>query len=154
MKNLGGLSPNTLNEAKVRRKIKFKILILYLGHFGSKNHLTLLSLLIESTMTTCPVPLFDSVWLTRSVVGSRVSKTGRSLQLSSAFKGIGSVDEYFLKAYKIQSVLSVHEQMVFKWLACLVQERIISWSFCLLLWKHLLFEKTVPEASFWLHLGF
>ncbi len=31
-----------------------------------------------------------------------------------------SPDEYFLKAYKIKSVLSLHAQMVFKFVACLV----------------------------------
>jgi hypothetical protein len=39
-------------------------------------------------------------------------------------KGImPSVEYFFLKAYTIKSVLSVHTQMVFKFLACLVQEK-------------------------------
>ncbi len=40
-----------------------------------------------------------------------------------SLKGIMSPDESFLKAYKIQSVLSLHGQVVFKFLACLVLEK-------------------------------
>jgi hypothetical protein len=39
------------------------------------------------------------------------------------FKGTGSPDEYFLKAYKIAFVLSVHALLVIKLLGCLVEEK-------------------------------
>jgi hypothetical protein len=38
-------------------------------------------------------------------------------------KGIMSTAEYFFKAYTIKSALSVHSLMVFKFLACLGQEK-------------------------------
>ncbi len=38
-------------------------------------------------------------------------------------KGIMSPVEYFLNAYNIKSVLSLHAQMVFEFLACLVLEK-------------------------------
>ncbi len=38
------------------------------------------------------------------------------------YKEIGSPDGYFLEAYKIKSVLSVHAQMVSKYSACIVKE--------------------------------
>ncbi len=37
--------------------------------------------------------------------------------VTKLFKGIMSSDKYFLKAYKIKSVLSVWSQMVFKFFA-------------------------------------
>jgi hypothetical protein len=44
------------------------------------------------------------------------------LEHPSHVKGIGSPDKS-LMAYKTKSVHSVHEQMVLKFLACLVQEK-------------------------------
>jgi hypothetical protein len=39
-------------------------------------------------------------------------------------KGIGSPDEYFLEGQQqIKSILSVHMKIVFKFLACIVQEK-------------------------------
>ncbi len=49
-------------------------------------------------------------------------------------------------AYKIVSVLCVHAQMVFKLLACPVEEKKKK-KFCLLLWKHAKILKTVPKAA-------
>jgi hypothetical protein len=40
----------------------------------------------------------------------------------SAVKGLMSSVEYFFKAFTIKSVLSVQALMVFKFLACVVQE--------------------------------
>jgi hypothetical protein len=46
------------------------------------------------------------------------------LLIYNTFKEIGLPGEYFLKAYKIRSVLHhVHAQIVFTILACLVQEK-------------------------------
>jgi hypothetical protein len=43
--------------------------------------------------------------------------------LKKALQGILSPFEYFLKAYTIKSVLSVHALRVFNFLACLVEEK-------------------------------
>ncbi len=57
----------------------------------------------------------------------------------------------FLKAHTIKPVLYVHAQMVFKFLACLVQV----WSFCLLLWNtYKLILKIVTKATSNLSSGF
>ncbi len=53
----------------------------------------------------------------------------------------------FFKAYKIKSVLSLHAQMVFKFLACLVQEKMIYLKFLFVSLKTLTKSKIVPEAA-------
>ncbi len=53
-----------------------------------------------------------------------ISLSGWSnLKLVGSFKGNMSPDEYFLTAYKIKSILSLHAQMVFKFLACLFLQK-------------------------------
>ncbi len=39
------------------------------------------------------------------------------------FKGTGSLDEYFLKAYEIESVFYIHAPLDFKFLGCLVKDK-------------------------------
>ena len=51
------------------------------------------------------------------------------------------------KAYQIKSVLSLRAQMVFKFLACLVQEKMIYLKFLFVSLKTLTKSKIVPEAA-------
>ncbi len=53
--------------------------------------------------------------------------------------------EYFFRAFKIKSVLSVHAQMVFKFLVCLVQEK-ITMKFLLASLKTLTNSKNCSES--------
>ncbi len=54
--------------------------------------------------------------------------------------------EYFLKAYKIKSVLSWHAQMVFKLLSLLISSEKSTWSFLLASLKTLINSKSCSES--------
>ncbi len=62
------------------------------------------------------------------------------------FKGIMSPVEYLLRTYKLKSVLSWHAKIVLIFSLLSSGEKSI-WSFCLLLWKHLLILKVDPKAA-------
>jgi hypothetical protein len=64
-------------------------------------------------------------------------------------KGIGSPDEYFLKAYAVKSVLAVYAQMVFNSLPALLKRKINS-KFLLDSWKTLTISKGSSESCIWL----
>jgi hypothetical protein len=51
------------------------------------------------------------------------NKVRSSLDLTSRCKETGSKDEYFLTAYKFESVLYVNVPLVFKILGCLVEDK-------------------------------
>ncbi len=63
-------------------------------------------------------------------------------------KGIVSRDEYFVQVLKFETVLFEWALMVFTIFSCLFCEGNPKWSFCLLLWNHLLIVKFLPVTLF------